>query len=325
MITRTLRLFALLWAAFAALNIWARFAVRRFEDLDPETAGAPGSFIDINGVRLHYVEAGRGDPVILIHGWNGSTFNYRYTIPELAQHFRVIAPDLKGYGFSERPKHGDYSLSGQVELVRGLMDRLGIERAAVVGHSMGGDIAMRFAGRYPERVGRLVLVDAATDRDRLRANRFARFVQPLLPVIALCTLHRRGFRERALRSTIHDPAHVTPEVLEGVFRPMRMKGHLRAMSRQMVDHLRDQPFDPASLRMPVLVLWGEDDRWIPLAQGEDLARLVPDARIVQVPAAGHQPLEEQPAFCNRELLRFLEPLEQAPAFAAGSASPNPAR
>ncbi|MEX1253874.1 MAG: alpha/beta fold hydrolase [Dehalococcoidia bacterium] len=317
MIKRMLRLLALFWAAFCSLNIYARFAVRRFEDLDPETAGVPGSFIDVDGVRVHYVEAGHGEAVVLIHGWNGSTFNYRHAIPELAQHFRVVALDLKGYGYSERPKHGEYTLASQVELVRGLMDRLGVERVHVVGHSMGGDIAMRFAGKFPERVQRLVLVAAATDRDRRRANRFAAFVRPMLPMIAVLTLHRRGFRERALRSSVQDPAYVTPEVIEGAFRPMRMKGHQRAMGQQMVDHLRDEPFDPASLRLPTLILWGESDRWIPPAQGDELARKIPDARLVSVPAAGHLPLEEQPAFCNRELLRFLLP-------AAPELTPEPA-
>jgi pimeloyl-ACP methyl ester carboxylesterase len=119
------------------------------------------------------------------------------------------------------------------------------------------------------------------------------------------TLHRRGFRERVLRSAVHDPAHLTPEVIDGFFRPMRVRGHLRSMGRQMVDHRGDQPFDPSSISQPTLVLWGEDDRWIKLRQGERLAGAIPGARLVRVPAAGHLPLEEQPAFCNRELLRFL--------------------
>jgi pimeloyl-ACP methyl ester carboxylesterase len=189
------------------------------------------------------------------------------------------------------------------------MDRLGIDRATVVGHSMGGDVATRFVTRHPERVSRLVLVDAATDRDRHRAARFSRFGRRLLPVFAIVTYHRSGFRERALRFIAHDPAYVTSETLEGTFRPMRMKGHLRAMAAQMAAHLRDQPVDVEAIQQPTLILWGEHDRVIPLERGEELARRIPNARLVVVPSAGHIPLEEQPEFCKRALRAFLEPGE----------------
>src|SRR3990172_12332306 len=149
-------------AALAGYAAYAWYAQRRFEDLEPESAGAPGMFVDIDGVRVHYVEAGRGDPVVLIHGWNGSTFSYRHTIPELAQNHRVVALDLLGFGYSGRPARADYSVTAQVRLVAGLMDRLDIPSAVVAGHSMGGGIAMRLALSHPERVERLVLVDSVS-------------------------------------------------------------------------------------------------------------------------------------------------------------------
>ena len=139
---RRARLLALAGAAFAACSAYAWYATRRFEQLEPHSAGAPGSFLDIDSLRIHYVEAGQGPPVVLIHGWNASTFSFRYTIPELARHHRVVALDLKGYGYSGRPAKGDYSLTAQAELVRRLMDRLDIHRADVIGHSMGGAVAM---------------------------------------------------------------------------------------------------------------------------------------------------------------------------------------
>jgi pimeloyl-ACP methyl ester carboxylesterase len=123
--------------------------------------------VEVDGVPIHYVEAGQGKAVLLIHGLGASTFSFRHTIPELAQRYRVIALDLKGFGYSARPQ-SDYSLTAQAALVRQVMDRLGVERAAVVGHSMGGAVAMRLALGYPERVSRLVLVASATDRELRR-------------------------------------------------------------------------------------------------------------------------------------------------------------
>ncbi len=306
-------------AGFLGLWAYASYRVRRFEDLDPESAGAPGAFVDIDGARIHYVDTGRGEPVVLIHGFNGSTFGYRYTIAELARHYRVVAIDLLGCGYSARPAKGDYSLTAQAELVARVMDRLGVERAAVAGHSMGGSVAMRLALGHPARVSRLVLVDAADDELR-RGERFGLLARPFLPIAAMLTLHRRRFRRLSARTAVHDPAHLTPEMLEGYFRPTRMKGHLRAQSRLLVDRRRDEPLTPERVSQPALVLWGEHDHWIPLARGEELAAAIPNARLVVVPSAGHLPLEEQPDFCNRALLEFLRSTDVAPLDQAGVAA-----
>jgi pimeloyl-ACP methyl ester carboxylesterase len=289
---------------FVSYALYARRFVRRFEDLDPKMAGAPGSFIDIDGRSIHYVQAGQGDSVVLIHGWNGSTFDLRYVIPELAQRYRVVAIDLLGYGYSARPADGDYSVAGQGELVDRMMDRLGIKRAVVLGHSMGGAIAMWLALHYPERVQRLILVDSATVKEMSRGRNWGLVLRPLLPLLAPVLLRKRIVR-RGLRSAVHDPARVTPETLEGHLRLLRMKGHLRAQAKQLSDRRRDEAFDAGQVRQPTLILWGEHDRWIPLSTGEELARLIPNARLVAIRSAGHLPLEEQPALCNRELLQFL--------------------
>jgi pimeloyl-ACP methyl ester carboxylesterase len=278
--------------------------VNRFENLTPETANPPGSFIDVDGVRLNYVEAGSGPPLVLIHGWQGSTFGFRYTIADLSAKYRVIAVDLKGYGFSARPDHGDYSREAQADLVARFMEALGIERATVGGHSMGGGVAQALAIRHPERVDRLILVDSVTPRESSRM-RGGRLMALLLPIIAIFTL-RRPFIERVLRFNVHDPEILTPDVIEGHVRPLRMKGHLRAQQLQMRARLKERPIDSSAVRQPALLLWGEHDRIIPLRRGKDLARWLPDARLVIVPSAGHLPLEEQPEFCKRELFAFLD-------------------
>ncbi|OGO50335.1 MAG: hypothetical protein A2148_06630 [Chloroflexi bacterium RBG_16_68_14] len=309
---RVPRAVGLAGAAFAGLYAYAWYAARRFEDLEPESAGAPGSFLEVDGVRLHYVEAGRGEEVLLIHGLGASTFSFRYVIPELAQRYRVVALDLKGFGYSGRPS-GDYSLTAQAALVRRFMDQLDIERAVVVGHSMGGAVAMRLALGYPERVSRLVLVGSATDQELRHGLRFGRYLRPFLPLAALFTLHRQSFRRLSLRSAVHDPAHLTPEVLDGYFRPSRMKGHLRALGALAAHRRRDEPLAPERILQPTLLLWGEHDRWLPPSQGEELARRIPNGRLLLVPSAGHLPLEEQPDFCNRALLEFLASPQPAAA------------
>lgn len=306
-------------AAFGGYAAYAWFAQRRFESLEPETAGAPGAFVDVDGVRVHYVEAGKGDPVLLVHGWNGCTFSFRYTIPELARRHRVVALDLLGFGYSARPARGDYSVSAQVRLVAGLMDRLGIRRAVVVGHSMGGGVAMHLALSHPDRVERLVLVDSASVEEFRRGLRSGRILRHMLFLFTPLLLQPARMRRAAYRVAVHDPAMVTPDVVEGYTRPQRIQGHLRALSQQMRDRGKEPQIDPGGITQPTLVLWGEHDRVIPPATGHGLAQRIPGARFELVRGAGHLPLEEQSETCNRLLLEFLSASPLAAASTAGSA------
>ncbi len=290
---------------YALALSFARNRISRFEDIDLASADTPGRSIDVAGVRLHFVEQGDGEPVLLVHGIAGSTFSYRFIIPALAENHRVIALDLKGFGYSGRPPRGDYSLTAQADLVLGLMDKLGIARASLVGHSMGGGVAMRLALGSPKRVSSLVLVDSVGGSTEERRTRFGAFVRPLLPFVAAFTLGRYKAFERGLRSAVHDPRFVTTEVVEGDQRPFRVKGHLRALEALITSRTRDASLAVESISQPTLILWGEHDRWLPLTQGEDFARRIPDARLDVVPDAGHLPLEEQPDYCNKAILAFL--------------------
>ena len=312
---RALRIGGLTSLAITGYAAYAQYAIRRFEHLDPLNADAPGSYLDIDGTAIHYVEAGRGEDVVLIHGWNGSTFSFRYTIPELAQRYRVIAIDLMGYGYSARMRDADYSLTGQAEIVAQAMDRLGVTSAAVIGHSMGGAVATRLALRYPEWVKKLVLVDSVSVTEMRRATRFGKLLRVVLPLGAPLLLHPYRARRRVFLSAVHDPAYLTPEVEAGYFRPLHMKGHLHSMGRQLTSRQHDELLSPGDITQPTLILWGEHDSWLRPELGERLNAEIPDSRLTLVPSAGHLPLGEQPDFCNREILRFLQG-DEAPDEAA---------
>jgi len=293
--------------ALGAVWSYSRRVVRRWEDLDLEEVEKPGRILRVDGVDLHYVDAGDGPPLLLLHGLGGSTFGFRYLIPLLSPRFRLLALDLKGFGYSERPPDGDYSLTAQARLVKGFLDALNIERAAVLGHSLGGAVALHLAADFPERVERLILVSSASDKEMRRGVRGARLLRPFLPVVGAFTLQNRWFRERSLRSGCYDPAYVTPEVMEGYLRPSRIRGYIRSLGRLMVDRKNDLPLDPSAICQPTLIIWGEGDRWLPPSRGRALEETLPDSRLVTVERAGHLVLEEQPEESARAISDFLQP------------------
>jgi pimeloyl-ACP methyl ester carboxylesterase len=302
---RILLLGGLTAGAVAALWAYPRWLVRRSENLDLADVPKPGNTVALDGVGIHYVDEGQGPPLVLIHGLGGSICNFRYNIPVLSQHLRVVAPDLKGFGYSERPAAGDYSPTAQARLVAELMDRLGIPRAAVLGHSMGGAIALRLAATWPEKVDRLILV-ASAPPDRM----VPRFVAspPLPSFLRLGTalvLHQPRLREIVLRQGFYDPAFLSPEMVEEFRHIARIRGSTSCIVSILRDAAREQPLDLSRVSQPVLLLWGRHDRWPSLRVARWLADQIPDARLQVIERARHMVLEEQAEEANEAILAFL--------------------
>ncbi|MBE3111201.1 MAG: alpha/beta fold hydrolase [Acidobacteria bacterium] len=299
------RLFFYFAVGLGTVWSYSRRAIRRWEYVDLAAATKPGRLVEVDGVNLHYVEAGSGPPLLLLHGLNGSTFSFRLLMPLLTPHFRTVALDLMGFGYSDRPQERDYSLGAQARLVAGFLDALDIDRASVLGHSLGGAIAMRLALDFPERVDRLILASSASDSEMRRCLRSSRLVRPLLPVVAAFTVQNQRFRRMSLRSSCYDPAFVTPEMIEGYLAPTRVKGHLRALGSLMVDRRKDPPLDLSTISQPALIIWGAADRWLPASHAERIRALIPDSRVALIQNAGHLVLEEQPEDAAREIIDFL--------------------
>jgi len=284
-------------AALVAI-VTLRWLVRRREDIDWRDAKPPGRIVEVDGVPLHYIERGSGPPVILIHGFGGYTYTYRYLIPELAKDYRAVAVDLKGFGYSGRPKKSDYAIGEQARLVVRLMDTLGIDRASVVGHSLGGEVAMRMAANHPDRVERLVLA-ASVSGDRI----------PTLPVTPLIRpfmwFFSRLFGRWLFRRMYYDKRKATKEVLEAYRRPLRIKGTGNAVYQLLRDARRGKAVVGKKVKQPVLILWASNERILPWRTLTRLRKRFPRAEVVTIDRAGHLLIEEQPDASNAAIRRFL--------------------
>lgn len=257
-------------------------------------------FTEVDGVRVHYQEAGDPNalPMILIHGFAASNLVWSKVLLELAAAgFKVIAPDLLGYGYSGKPRNLDYTIPRQAEMVVSFMQRLGIDRAVLVGSSYGAAIAATIALNHPTLVEKLVLVGAVTNNKPTRYLLMRLFGSPIIGDVLspLVVGSRRLLRLRMKRvydrhSWVLDERRVDARHL-----PLRTRGAHRAIIRTVRRWDADRVSrDAHLLTQPTLVLWGENDREVPLEDGKRLQRSIPNSRLVVFRECGHLPQEEYP-------------------------------
>lgn len=264
---------------------------------------ADGTFVTVEGVRVRYLDVGEGPVVVLLHGFASSIENWLAVIPALKGKYRVLAVDLKGFGWTDRPV-GDYSPAAQAALVRAVMKERGVDRAAIVAHSWGSSVALAFALAFPEATERLALYDAWVYESQLPSMFQLARAKGLGEFLFAAFYSERG--EERLANAFYDPEIIPEKLVEDVERAMERPG-TRAAALEAVRGMRFSEVEGryASIKAPTLLLWGREDIVTPLSVGERLSRELPNARLVVYPRCGHFPMIEAIAASNQELLTFL--------------------
>jgi pimeloyl-ACP methyl ester carboxylesterase len=268
--------------------------------------------VEVNGERVAYLDVGQGQPVILIHGFGGSMWQWEHQQQPLSAEFRLITPDLVGSGLSTKPEI-EYRPEQMLDYFIGFMDALGIRQVALVGNSMGAGLAMGMALTYPDRVSQLVLIDGlpANVRERLTSPSIKRALDTSAPSWMASFgnwLFGGVMIESVLKEIVHDPALLTPAVIERSNRNRRRPGVMPPlMTVRDTLPLWESGFAKriGEIRHPTLILWGEEDRVFPLPAGEDLQRTIKGSALVRIPNAGHIPQWERPDLANRAMIEFL--------------------
>ncbi len=280
----------------------------------------PVETVEIHGRPVTFRRAGRGPVLLLVHGITSSSQTWDAVIPLLAAEHTVIALDLVGHGASSAPR-GDYSLGAHASGIRDLLAVLGVPRATIVGHSLGGGVAMQFVYQFPERAERLVLVDSGGLGNevslvlRLATLPGAEFVVPLLfgPASRLAG----GVASRVLpRLGIGDSANARGigDGLRSLGRPEGRRAFLQT-ARAVIDpagqrvDARDRLYLTEDL--PTLVVWGERDPIIPVRHGREAHALMPGSRMEEFPGAGHFPFNDDPQRFAAVLGHFVATTEPA--------------
>lgn len=267
-------------------------------------------FVELDGVRVHYQEAGENtNPVlVLIHGFASSTLVWSKVFLKLAQiGFRVIAVDMLGYGYSGKPRNGEYTIAGQANLLMRLLEHLGISRATLVGSSYGGAVAATCALDHAARVEKLVLVGTVNNNEPLRFSLMRLFSSRVLGdvVSPLLIGSRRLLRKRMKRVYDRHEWVLDERRVDARHFPLRAAGTQRAIIRTVRGWDAERISRDAHLiRQPTLLLWGENDIEIPLADGERLHEAIPGSRLVVFLNCGHLPHEEYPEAFTKVVAGF---------------------
>jgi pimeloyl-ACP methyl ester carboxylesterase len=280
-----------------------------------QLADPDGQFIKINGIDVYYKMSGQGGPVfVLLHGFGASLYSWHAVMGPLSQRGTVIAYDRPAFGLTERPVkwtgQDPYGPEANMALLLGLLDHFNVQKAILVGNSAGGTLAMQFTLAHPERVQALILVDPAVYENGGPA--WVRILGRTPEMDHLGPLFVRSIQKSGLdliRTAWHDPTKIPQETWDGYTKPLKAENWDRALwdftmashDTGLLQHLQD-------FSLPIQVITGDDDRIVPTADSLKLAGVLPGAKLVVIPNAGHVPHEEQPAAFMQAVDEFVNTL-----------------
>ncbi len=305
----TWSLFGLI-VALIVLGYWLWTPDKPLAELEAKYAAAPSEFITVAGIRLHVRDTGTksAPALILLHGFGSSLHSWEAWAKTLEKDYRVIRFDLPGSGLTGADPTGNYSDDRSLEILNALMDKLGVARAAVMGNSIGGRIAWKFAAQYPARVSKLVLISP----DGFESPGFEYGKKPDVP--AVLKLMRYALPKAAMRMNL-EPAYANPKTLTDALVTryhdmMLVPGVRTGMLDRMGQTVLQNPMPLLQkIQAPTLLLWGKKDAMIPFTNAQDYVKALPHntlAPLAPLANIGHVPQEEAPEKSLVPVLEFLK-------------------
>ncbi|MBD3382327.1 MAG: alpha/beta fold hydrolase [candidate division Zixibacteria bacterium] len=258
----------------------------------------------IGRYKLSYLQKGRGKPLVFLHGFLGSSYSFRHVFEELSLKNKLIVPDLPGCGQSSKPPRLDYMVGTQMSIVMRLLEQLKLKEVIIGGVSTGGAVALNFALEYPRMLKKLILVDSFGLKFQGRERRTLFGIKLSGDIYAhlsdpeqLAKVYQRQFNQK------HRP---TPEDREMFTQQSQHKNVIECAAKMLNSNRMFEVFGIQRIETPTLVVWGERDKILPKNMAERYVRVLPDARYVMIPEAGHLPHEESPEDFLTVVRGFIE-------------------
>lgn len=281
------------FGSIVLLSFWLWTPDKSRNELEARYLAAPGDLVQVGPWRLHLRDSGpkEAPAVLMLHGFGASLQTWDVWAPALSATHRVIRLDLPGNGLSDPDPANDYTDARSIELVLSLMDQLGVARTSIVGHSIGGRIAWTFAARYPERTERLVLV--APDGFASPGFEYGRAAEVPAVLGSMRYVMPKPVLRMSLEPAYADPTFLTEELTTRYHDLMLAPGGRDAMVKRLEQTVLIDPRPMlATIAAPTLLVWGDADAMIPVANAQDYLSAVRGSRLVTLPNVGHLPQEE---------------------------------
>lgn len=279
---------------------------KTLEELAPKYAAAPSQFMEIKGMKVHYRDEGEGTPIVLIHGTGASLHTWEDWTTDLVKNYRVIRLDLPAYGLTGQDPQKRYSSKDYVDLLHAFLGELKVNKFHLAGNSLGGLVSWLYASYHPEKVEQLVLLDPSgfpfknTPMVIKMAktpilNNFIRYITP------------RSFIEKNIKEVYFDETLIKESTIDRYHDLSQYKGNRQAFIDRAYVEREDYTERLGLIQAPTLILWGENDAWIPVSDAPKFKAAIKDAQMVIMPNTGHVPMEERPRESLAFVLDFLRP------------------
>jgi pimeloyl-ACP methyl ester carboxylesterase len=276
------------------------------EDLKKTYANEHSQFIDIEGMQVHYRDEGTGLPIVLIHGTGASLHTYDAWTKQLSKNYRVIRLDLPAFGLTGPNKNAEYSIERYTQFLSQFLEKIKVDKFHLAGNSLGGNIAWNYAAEYPEKVLKLILIDASGLPTFIPQPAIFKMAKtPILNSLFLYITPKFIIRKN-IEQVYADKLKVTDALVTRYHKMSLRTGNRKAfIDRAKTDFNLAEKVNLVklkSVKTPTLLIWGAKDTWIPLGNGKRMDSMLPNSKLVILENSGHVPMEENP----KESLEFLK-------------------
>lgn len=277
---------------------------KSLEELAPKYLDEASAFMTIDGLRIHYRDEGSGFPIVLIHGTGASLHTWEDWTASLKKNFRVIRLDLPAYGLTGKDQQKRYSSMDYVNLLDSFLTQLGLDEFYMAGNSLGGQVAWLYTSLYNAKVNRLILLNPSGFPFTSTPNIIALAKTPFFNLLARYVTPR-FFVEQNLKEVYYDNNLIKDSTIDRYRDLTLFEGNREAFIDRALIEREDNTRFLSKIDTPTLVLWGQEDEWIPVTDGKKFEKAIRGSTLVVMPETGHIPMEERPAESLAIVLDFL--------------------
>ena len=274
------------------------------ETLKSKYANEHSQFMEIDGMQVHYRIEGEGPTLVLVHGTAASLHTWDGWTAQLQDSFRIIRMDIPAFGLTGSNTNNDYSMATYVDFLNQFLEKLGVNEFYLAGNSLGGNIAWNYTSNYPEKVKKLILVDASgfplkkiTSVFKIARNPAGAFLlKNILP---------KSFLEKNIKQVYFDDTKITESLIDRYYEMALREGNRDAFVARARTMLTQENPDLSNVTCPTLILWGEHDEWVPVENAYRFDSAIQDSKLIVYDNAGHVPMEEIPNVTANDVREFL--------------------